>query len=136
MHIKEVHLQHIRAIPELSIVFDEHQLAGWHVFIGDNGSGKTTVVRAIAPALLGFRDALATREDWNNWLNKSANTGGILLTLQSSDEDSRTTKGRRGNPSITNEVNLTRQGTSNGSAKKVDIHYDPNRVKPNPIAYN
>jgi predicted ATPase len=136
MYIKEVHLEHIKSIRSLPIVFDEDNLAGWHVFIGDNGAGKSTVVRAIALALLGFRDALATREDWNNWLSKSANSGKIQLKIRTSKEDERTTSGKTGTPTILNEVILTRQGTTNGSAEKVGILYDPNHVKPSPSSYN
>lgn len=37
--------------------------AGWHVLIGDNGSGKSTVLRALALGMLGERSELSLRFD-------------------------------------------------------------------------
>jgi energy-coupling factor transporter ATP-binding protein EcfA2 len=53
MHITKVELQNIRNIRELTWELPADHLAGWHVLLGDNGSGKTTVLRAISGVLLG-----------------------------------------------------------------------------------
>lgn len=52
MYIKSVHLENIRCIEQLDLAFEEGHEAGWHVLIGENGSGKTTVARAIALGLV------------------------------------------------------------------------------------
>jgi DNA repair exonuclease SbcCD ATPase subunit len=46
MYINHLKVKNIRSITEFDMRFDNP--AGWHVLIGDNGAGKTTVIRAIA----------------------------------------------------------------------------------------
>jgi recombinational DNA repair ATPase RecF len=57
MYIKQLNIQNIRAISDLEITFE--QPAGWHVLIGDNGQGKTSVLRAVVLAMLGNDAILA-----------------------------------------------------------------------------
>lgn len=93
MYISEVKLKNIKSLKELTIKFptdhDKPEVAaGWHVFIGDNSAGKSTLVRAIALALLGKEEAMGLRADWNEWLNKEEREGYIALTIKSvSGED-------------------------------------------------
>jgi len=55
MHIKRIEITNIRNIEKLVWELPDGQdLAGWHVLIGDNGSGKTTILRAIALGLIGI----------------------------------------------------------------------------------
>jgi len=53
------------------------------VVIGDNGSGKSTFLRAIALALVGPSEAIALRQDWNDWLSRGESQGSITLWLKS-----------------------------------------------------
>ena len=73
MYIKKIEITNIRNIEklvwELPDVADE-DLAGWHVLIGDNGSGKTTFLRAMALGLIGLKNSFALREDWNSWFRE------------------------------------------------------------------
>jgi len=48
MYIKEIQIENIRSISKLTWTIPEDNAAGWHVVIGDNGSGKTSVMRALA----------------------------------------------------------------------------------------
>lgn len=79
MYIKEVKIENIRSVGKFEMKFD--QPAGWHVLIGDNGAGKSTIVRSIALALLNQDDIQATREDWEHWLNRDKQEGFIQLTI-------------------------------------------------------
>ena len=79
MYIKKVKISHIRAINQLTLTFDKP--AGWHVLIGDNGAGKSTIVRSIALALLNQVDINATREDWDDWLSQDKKEGSIQLDV-------------------------------------------------------
>ncbi|GMU02252.1 AAA family ATPase [Corallococcus caeni] len=73
MYVKEVHLSNIRSIESLTWALPDHQSGhGWHVIIGDNGAGKSSFLRAIALALVGPKEAIALRQDWNEWLRVSA----------------------------------------------------------------
>jgi energy-coupling factor transporter ATP-binding protein EcfA2 len=58
---------------------------GWHVILGDNASGKTSLLRALALCLLDRSDRDALRQGWNTWLRKGTSEGGIRIDL--SDDD-------------------------------------------------
>ncbi len=67
MYIQKAEIKNIKSIEKFEIEFKNP--AGWHVLIGDNGSGKTTIVRAIALALIGD-EADGLRENWQNWVDE------------------------------------------------------------------
>lgn len=83
MYVRRVKLSNIRSIRELDWGIGLRGAAGWHVVIGDNGSGKSTFLRAIALALVGPSDAIALRQDWNDWLSRDQSQGSITLWLSS-----------------------------------------------------
>jgi hypothetical protein len=58
--------------------------AGWHVLLGDNGSGKSSLLGACAAALLGDKEALALRLKLNlaDWVTRGESEGRIVLTLE------------------------------------------------------
>ena len=66
MYIKKVSIENIRAISNLEMIFENP--AGWHVLIGDNGAGKSSVVRAIAASLIGPEEINALLPIWSEWL--------------------------------------------------------------------
>jgi hypothetical protein len=85
MYIEAVDIKNIRAIDSLKIKFAKP--AGWHVIIGDNGTGKSSVVRAIALALIGPEKALALRLVWDDWLTAGQKMGHIKLMVSASEWD-------------------------------------------------
>lgn len=85
MYIKEVEIANIRSIRKMEIELPS--TAGWHVIIGDNGAGKSTVIRAISLALIGRNEAMGLRSNWSEWLNYKAEYGSIKLTITPSPED-------------------------------------------------
>jgi predicted ATPase len=56
MYIEKVEIENIRSISHFEMTFPNP--AGWHVIIGDNGSGKTSVLKVISIALLSLGEAL------------------------------------------------------------------------------
>ncbi|MBL0018806.1 MAG: AAA family ATPase [Bacteroidetes bacterium] len=56
MYIKDVHLKNLKSLKNLHLYFEEGKEAGWHIILGDNGSGKTSTIRAIALGLIGPSD--------------------------------------------------------------------------------
>ena len=71
MKLRRVDIYNIRSIEHLEWQPQSETLAGWHVILGDNGAGKSSVLRSIALALLGPREGLAARQNWNAWLRHS-----------------------------------------------------------------
>lgn len=80
MYLESIEIQNVRSVRRFVWKAPEKE-AGWHVIIGDNGSGKSSVLRAIALAIVGPSDAKALRQDWNIWLREGARRGSINLTL-------------------------------------------------------
>jgi energy-coupling factor transporter ATP-binding protein EcfA2 len=81
MYINRVQIENIRSIAALDWEIPSGTEPGWHVVIGDNGSGKSTFLRCVALALVGPLDAGALRQDWSRWLTKDATEGMVRLRL-------------------------------------------------------
>lgn len=79
MYISKVEISNIRSIEKFEMTFSKP--AGWHVIIGDNGAGKTTVLRAIALGLIGSDQAAALRTDWIRWIKNGMNDGKIKIEI-------------------------------------------------------
>src|SRR5258707_891922 len=89
MYIREIDIKNIRSVTRFHLQFDPSEQAGWHVLIGDNGTGKSTVVRAIALAIIGPKEAPALRENWGAWLRREEAEGHVQLQV---DHDSKLDK--------------------------------------------
>jgi energy-coupling factor transporter ATP-binding protein EcfA2 len=74
-------ITNVRSIREVDWTVPTIKAAGWHVIIGDNGAGKSTFLRAIALSLIGFSDAMALRQDWNDWVRKGGSPGSVQTSM-------------------------------------------------------
>ncbi|MBP7679383.1 MAG: AAA family ATPase [Bacteroidales bacterium] len=112
MYLQKVVIENIKSIHHIEMDFKKP--AGWHVLIGDNGSGKSSIIRSVALALVGPEQALGLRADWGDWLNRNSETGRIKLSLKVSPGDQRANiPGKASsNVLIPNELEFRR---SNGS---------------------
>ena len=86
MYIQKVEIKNIRSISHFEMTFQKP--AGWHVLIGDNGAGKTTIIRSIAIALIGEKDAqaLSAFEDFSNWLHPNGTKATVALSVERDNE--------------------------------------------------
>lgn len=82
MYIQRIHISNIKLIESLDWSIPADQATGWHVIIGDNGSGKSTFLRAISLALIGPIEASSLRLDWGTWLRSDVEKGSIRLDLR------------------------------------------------------
>lgn len=129
MYIKSLIIKNIRSVVDFSMQFDTP--AGWHVLIGDNGAGKSTIIRSIALALVGPEEALGLRADWRDWLNRQASEGSISLHLERSKDDKQTGRSAQlKNQYIPNVITLKRD---NGS---VSLNSNVGRGNIDPKRYN
>ena len=55
MFIQRVVIKNIKSIKHLVLDFD-NPYHGWHVLLGNNGAGKSTILKAISLCLLGVKD--------------------------------------------------------------------------------
>lgn len=81
MYIKKLEIRNIRSISHFEMTFPKP--AGWHVLIGDNGSGKSSIIRSAALALLGPDNAKALSfvEDFSKWLPPEISEGRIAIEI-------------------------------------------------------
>ena len=96
MHVLQLKIKNVRSLRDLDLdLRKDKESSGWHVILGDNGSGKSTVVRALALAFIGHENAMAARQDWSKWLSYGKKSGHISCVLsQHRKEDRWSGKGR------------------------------------------
>ena len=87
MHIRDIQIRNVRSLRSHRWSFARTKCAGWHVVLGDNGSGKSSFLRAIALALVGAGRAEGLRQSWNDWLMHGEQEGEIRLVLSSASPD-------------------------------------------------
>lgn len=121
MYIKQIEITNIRSIKQFKMVFSRDLMAGWHVLIGDNGSGKSTVLRSIALALIGVNDASGLRQDWSDWLARDSDSGDIFISLEDDTKyDNFTKSGAINRKNLSAGVSLVRNETNLVSLEKID----------------
>ena len=131
MYLERVQIQNVRSI-ESAIWdggFSPPYGPGWHVIIGDNGSGKSSFIRAVALALVGPSEAKALRQDWNEWLRKDQQRGYVRLTL-SGDWQYDSFSGRGATPSqkfLTAGLIFTRRTDTSVILAKMGTRSNPDR---------
>jgi energy-coupling factor transporter ATP-binding protein EcfA2 len=79
-------ISNLKSIDSLSWSVPREEAAGWHVILGDNGAGKSSLLKAIALALVGPESAKALRLRWENWVRNGKEKSAIDLAMQWSDE--------------------------------------------------
>ncbi|MBX2927301.1 MAG: AAA family ATPase [Saprospiraceae bacterium] len=84
MYIRQVEINHIRSISHFKMTFETP--AGWHVLIGDNGAGKSSIIRSIALGLIGAIEIHGINPNWSEWLQWKAKEGSVLLSGEKTDK--------------------------------------------------
>lgn len=80
MYISKVMLSNVRGFTDLhfDLTRDDGSFAGWTVFTGDNGSGKTSLLKAIAIGLTGRDTARALQPSFYRWIRNSADDEAVI----------------------------------------------------------
>lgn len=83
MYVRRFGITDFRGITKLEWRLEPKQSApGWHVFIGDNGSGKSSVLRALALAFVGPAEAPRLQQNWNDWIRFGRGSSRISVQLE------------------------------------------------------
>lgn len=95
MYVKRVVLQHIKGFEfaDLDLCPDGESYPGWAVITGDNGAGKTALLKAIALAVLGPDQARAVLPDPSGWVQTGAKRGAVSVEVRPDNEYDKTSKG-------------------------------------------
>lgn len=81
-YITGFRIERLRSVNRIDWQVSREAAPGWHVLVGDNGSGKTSILRALALALIGSDNAQALRQDWSTWLRGNEPMAEVELVLQ------------------------------------------------------
>jgi predicted ATPase len=130
MYITRVKLENVRTFERFVWHPPKETPTGWHVILGDNGSGKSTFLRAIALAFSGPAEAHALRQDWNTWLRHESSECLIELEIaQDNEYDFWSEKGRQSKGALKFGLRLAREvgSPSTFSIQSLKTSADPNR---------
>ena len=105
MYVRRLTINNIRSIEAFDFRLSADEAPGWHVILGSNGAGKSSVVKSLALALAGPKEAAALRQNWTNWARYGASDHSIKLTVDCDPCDIFTLQGRR-TPSVEVELHL------------------------------
>ncbi|TCZ67501.1 AAA family ATPase [Flaviaesturariibacter aridisoli] len=94
MYIKKIEITNVRAIDRFVMEFAEGEEPGWHVLLGENGTGKSTIARSISAVLIGPEDIGHVRPNWDEWLKIGEESGTIELLMSFNDQWDKTAQTR------------------------------------------
>ncbi len=80
-YISEIEITNIRSIKHFHWELPDGHDPGWHVILGGNGVGKTSLLRAVALTFLEKDDIMALRQPWEKWLRQGFDSGKIGIQL-------------------------------------------------------
>ncbi len=93
MYIQKIQIKNLRAIQDLTLDFG-NSYPGWHVILGDNGTGKSSVLRAISVALIGNLEILRLDPTWETWVRIGEKKVSISINIvKKSDFDKKSGSG-------------------------------------------
>lgn len=83
MYLNQLSVTNIKCFPTLSVPIPKEGVGGsWCVLLGENGTGKTTVLQAIALALVGGAAGQRLLEHPEAWVRGNAAEGRCMLAFQ------------------------------------------------------
>ena len=135
MYVEHIEIRKVKSIGALIVPLSSsvERLAGWHVFIGDNGAGKSSFIRSVAIALMGPTEAASLRENWGDWLQEGENEAEIKVSVTRDKQFDTISQSGKG-PQSTIPCSLIIH-KSNGHANTVKLEdLNPGR-KNHPIRY-
>src|SRR5271166_800378 len=108
MYVKRVVLESLRGFKRIDLKFDRpnETYQGWWVITGDNASGKTAYLKAIAMALIGPDAIRALQPSFQGWIRQGDRKSVVAIEIVAGERD-RFAQGRRYEQPFWSELNLT-----------------------------
>ncbi|BBR55962.1 AAA family ATPase [Pseudomonas putida] len=123
MHLTKVEIKNLKSLGNFTWeLTDGDTLTGWHVLLGDNGSGKSTFLRACAIALMGPKNAMGLRLPWQDWVQHGEKEARINIGLTQDSVDQWTGKGNTTAGKLRAAVRINEHGIST-----TEVSPSPNR---------
>lgn len=121
MYVRQLSIKNIRSIKQFEMKFDAAARAGWHVVLGSNGAGKSSVIRSLALVLAGPKEALALRQDWRTWARSGTTDGSISAEIEVGPDDIFTKRGKQ-TKTVKAELHLApAESTLDGRSNPLDL---------------
>jgi energy-coupling factor transporter ATP-binding protein EcfA2 len=89
MHIREIHIENIRGFDDVHLDLDRGggKYAGWTVLAGRNGTGKSTLLQAIALTVAGDRWAYSLHKSFAGWVRNGSRSASSRMLLSAGPMD-------------------------------------------------
>jgi predicted ATPase len=110
MHLTKLAITNVRSITNFTLELKAEEAPGWHVILGDNGAGKSSVIRSLALIFSGGPSVSATRQDWQAWLRAGESRGSVEATIHRDPELDAYIKTGKQSASMTVRAELERIG--------------------------
>ncbi|EPL4760713.1 AAA family ATPase, partial [Citrobacter freundii] len=111
VYIRKIQLENIKSFKNFTWQLeDEENPVGWHVILGDNGSGKSTFIKSVSLALLGTTDAKRTKVPFGEWVKQGSSAGFIRLEIQHTKIDNWAGKGKQQSENLKFSLKLSSNG--------------------------
>jgi len=126
VYLERVVLSNIKGFDRAELDFSPSGASheGWSVVTGDNGSGKTALLRAIALAILGPEQSrVLVQDDLSGWVSDGEDRGTISVEIKPAHEWDRTQKG--GFPTRSTlwaEVEISSDGAGGWRVRPTDVY--------------
>ena len=88
MKISKLRLKNIKCFKDTEISFEDEKEGGvknWSLFVGDNGQGKTTILRSLALGLCDKEGASGLLLELYGFLRRDEEKGSIEICLEDTD---------------------------------------------------
>jgi predicted ATP-binding protein involved in virulence len=123
MHLTKVEIKNLKSLGNFTWeLTGDDTLTGWHVLLGDNGSGKSTFLRACAIALMGPKNAMGLRLPWQDWVQHREKEARISIGLTQDSVDQWTGKGNTTAGKLRAAVKINEHGITT-----TEVSPSPNR---------